>query len=133
MATELTDIDLPDPAECEPQEDEDALAYAGRRARLWGGPIPGRNDGNAGPEADEAAWRIALGNWLKQTHLFKILLDIFSRAEKSRQDPLPWNDLLDQLANLDPSFGIIAKHDARHLLASSFIALVSHAWEIRSG
>ncbi len=133
VASELTDIDFPDPAECEPQEDEDALAYAGRQARLWGGPVPGRNDGNADQEADEAAWRIALGKWLKQTHLFKILLDIFSRAEKSRQDPLPWNDLLDQLANLDTSFGIFAKYDVRHRLASSFIALVSHAWEIRSG
>jgi DEAD/DEAH box helicase domain-containing protein len=133
VASELTDIDFPDPAECEPQEDEDALAYAGRQARLWGGPVPGRNDGNADQEADEAAWRIALGKWLKQTHLFKILLDIFSRAEKSHQDPLPWNDLLDQLANLDTSFGIFAKYDVRHRLASSFIALVSHAWEIRSG
>ena len=133
VASELTDIDFPDPAECEPQEDEDALAYAGRQARLWGGPVPGRNDGNTGPETDEAAWRIALGNWLKQTRLFKILLDIFSRAEKSRQDPLPWNVLIEQLANLDPSFGIFARYDARHRLASSFIALVSHAWEIRSG
>jgi hypothetical protein len=85
-----------------------ALAYAGRQARLWVGPVPGLNDGNAGPEADKAAWCIALGNWLKQTHLIEILLKIFSRAEKSRQDPLPLNVLIEQLASMDPSFGIFA-------------------------
>jgi len=128
---DLEEIELPDPAYCQPREGEDALTYAKRQSALWGGPVfeEGTREEK---EATEDQWLLDLGGWLKKLELFKLLLDIFHRAERAREDPLAWMDLIDRLSRKELAFGKFPKIEDRQALIASFIAMVGHARELRS-
>ena len=129
----LEEIGLPDPAVCSPVDGEDALGYARRLAVAWGGPQmrPGGDEKEQGRLAGE--WLLELGGWLKKKKLFKIVLETFQRAEKNGQDPLDWNSLVEQVCARELAFLAYPKVEQRHVLLTSFIALVGHARELRSG
>ena len=142
------DITLPDPADCGPLGDEDALKYAVRQSVAWGGPQ------YAGPElsgqlmtkkerqltdADRAAleavvqWSIALGDWLKSRKLFKYLLVLFEEAETLRTGPVTWQVLVERLAREELGFNDHPNYGDRSLICASLFALVAQAREVRSG
>ncbi len=120
---ELEEVELPDPKACAPIEGEDAFTYARRQVVLWGGPV----------FTTEDQWLLDLGSWLKGLKLFKLLLTIFYQAEIDREDSLAWNELIERLSRKDLAFGKIPKFVERQLLISSFIAMVGHGREQRSG
>nr|WP_321464384.1 DEAD/DEAH box helicase [uncultured Desulfobulbus sp.] len=129
----LEEIDLPDPADCSPIDGEDAIGYARRLAVHWGGPAA--RTGRDAEEQDrfDGEWLLELGDWLKSKKLFGVVLETFHRAEKNRQDPLPWNTLVEQVCTRELAFQAYPKGDDRHQLLASFIALIGHARELRSG
>jgi DEAD/DEAH box helicase domain-containing protein len=130
---DLLDVELPEPSVCAPAEDEDALAYAKRQALLWSGPeakIAG--DGEQQEKLDNQ-WLLELGDWIKKISLFKTLLEVFHQAERNREDPLSWMELIDRLSRRELSFTKCQKIEDRQMLVASFIALVGHAREKRSG
>jgi len=126
VAPELQEIELPDPGECEPAEGEDALGYAGRQALLWGGP-------DIEAVSGEDQWLLELGGWLKGLKLFEILLEVFHQAEVKRQDPLSWRELVERVSKRELAFAKVPKFEDRQLLVASFIAMIGHARELRSG
>ena len=64
--------------------------------------------------------------------MFKYLLEIFQKAELNREDPIPWTDLVDALAQKDFGLQKVKKDTDRQILVASFCSLVAHAREIRS-
>ena len=145
---ELHDVTLPNPADCQPQDAEDALTYTVRQARIWGGPhytgpaIPAQvfaKDDTALSDEEQALlnevehWSIALGDWLKSCQLFGYALNIFATSETHTEGPVSWKDLVDRLTREELSFHQIKKYDERSLLCASFFALLAQAKEIRSG
>ena len=132
---EASDVEIPSPEVCLPGEDEDALAYAQRQSRLWGGPVYAE-PADAGQDETTGAidrWELELGEWLKRTKLFKHLLHVFHSAELQREDPLPWAGLLERLTRLELAINAIEGEADRQAVVTSFFALVSHAREMRSG
>ena len=126
------DVELPDPAVCDPVEGEDALTYAKRQAVLWGGP-EAKHAGEGEQQVDlDDAWLLELGRWIKRLKLFKLLLEIFHLAEMNREDPLAWMELIDRLGRKELAFGKFPKIEDRQMLIASFIAMVGHARELRS-
>jgi DEAD/DEAH box helicase domain-containing protein len=130
---DLEDIPLPDPKNCIPLEDEDALAYAKHQSVLWGGP-----QAETAAERDEQdkldeEWLVALGSWVKKVKLFEVLLDIFRQAELKREDPLLWKDFVDRVSRQELAFNKISKYEDRDVLIASFIAIVGHARVLKSG
>jgi len=129
------EVVLPDPAECAPLGDEDAVHYAQRQAGLWGAPVylaPSSPD----PEAVEEAiqqWAVELGAWLKHRTHFKYLLDICNPNETNDAAPLTWQALVQRLSREDFSFNDHPNYRDRSLICASFFALVAQAKEIRSG
>jgi len=147
------DIPLPDPAQCAPLDAEDALKYAMRQARVWGGPE------YAGPEMPTSAeffnkkeaertgaekevvqavteWSLELGDWLKGLRLFKYALEIFHKAELAKEDPLDWggeNGFVGRLAKAELEFAECGTAEDRSAIVASFFALVANAQEKRSG
>lgn len=124
--TDLIALDLPHPNDCEPHADEDATTYVIRQAKLWNAPA------FIEPEPIES-WSIKLGEWLKQTELFKHLLNVFAAAEQSNEAPLTWTRLVEQLASRDLAFLEYLQLRDRKRIVTSFLALVAHAKELRSG
>lgn len=129
----LEDIVFPNPAVCHPLEGEDAFGYAKRLAGEWGGPVAKISSDEHEQENFDDDWLLALGDWLKKKTLFKLLLDTFNTAELNKQDPLPWNGLVEQVCQKELAFNAYPKGEDRHLLLASLIALVGHAKEKRSG
>jgi len=127
------EVDLPDPAVCSPVDGEDALGYAQRLTVSWGGPLARTSEDAKEQELLESEWLLELGGWLKKKKLFKIVLETFQRAEKNRQDPLPWISLVEQVCARELAFQAYPKGEDRRLLLASFIAMIGHARELRSG
>ena len=133
-----------------PKDDEDVLFYTLRQSDLWGGSsyagptLPtdhGFLDKDEKDLTDEQKaivtalkkWELALGSWLKNSELFKYLLDIFEKVEATKAGPLTWTDLVERLSREDFGFKAHPKYDDRSLICVSFFALVAHAKEERSG
>lgn len=134
------DVVLPNPAECQPADDEDAVAFARRQSVAWGGPAyqsPTQAPDTAvnEKELDQAhdQWAIELGEWLKSTKLFKSLLEIFDNTESQRAPPLTWRELTERLKQEELGFLNITEYSERSAVVSSFFALVAQAKERRSG
>jgi DEAD/DEAH box helicase domain-containing protein len=150
---ETHDIALPDPAHCAPLDFEDALKYAMRQARLWGGPeyrgpeVPASaeffNKKEAQRTEEEQAivqavteWSLELGDWLKSLRLFKYVLEIFQKAELAKEDPLDWggeSGFVSRLAKVELEFAKCETAEERSAVVASFFALVANAQEKRSG
>lgn len=131
--TSLTALELPDPRQCEPQADEDATTYAMRQAGLWNAPLfTEPSDPEQRPAAIKT-WSVALGDWLKGVELFKHLLEVFAALEQSHEAPLTWTRLVEQLAVRDLAFLWYPQLSDRKRIVTSFLAIVAHAKEIRSG
>jgi len=128
---DLIELNLPDPKDCEPLAEEDALTYARRQADLWGGPVLSEVPLEERDQAMEA-WAIALGNWLRTTRLFKQLLRVFEASEQ-RSEALTWNQLIEKMAYQELGFLLITQQEERRWILVSFFALVAHGKEIRSG
>ena len=131
----IEDLPMPEPSECDPLDDEDALKYAIRQSELWGGPIYIESDDTPEELAEKAIeeWSVELGSWLKRTYLFKYLLDIFRESERNKEGSLTWNALVERLSNLDLGIANVQTKESRQKLVISFFALVAHGQELRSG
>lgn len=135
---DLKDIDLPDPEQCHPWDDEDSTRYAIRQSQIWGGPvieaavIEGLRDDPNGYDSTIEQWELDLGEWLKFTYLFKVLLDVFHEAELQREDPLPWTVLVERLTRKEFTLQKVKSQADREILVASFCAMVAHAREQRS-
>lgn len=136
----LHDVVLPNPALCDPLDDEDAVMFAMRQAVLWGGPAyqlpPELPDGTvSAKELDQAhdQWAIELGEWLKSSTLFKSLLEIFDKTETNRAPPLTWVQLNERLTQEELGFVNLKEFSSRSAVVGSFFALVAQAKELRSG
>jgi DEAD/DEAH box helicase domain-containing protein len=133
VSLHLEDIHLPTPALCHPLDGEDALAYAKRLAIAWGAPAAMNSSDPLEQEELDDTWLLELGDWLKKKSLFKIVLLIFQQAEANRQDPLLWNTMVEKVCQQEFAFNAYPNGADRQLLLASFIALVGHAREKRSG
>ncbi|MGF1498258.1 MAG: DEAD/DEAH box helicase [Elainellaceae cyanobacterium] len=127
---QLIDVTPPAIEDCQPQADEDAIAYARRQASLWQGPVYASEVDN---EQGLESWGVELGGWLRNTRLFKHLLKIFDENERQGTDALNWRTLIDRVATQELEFLLITKFEDRRWILVSFFALVAHAKEIRSG
>lgn len=133
--SDLKETIFPYPPDCEPRDDEDVIMYAQRLSEIWGGPVYRKPQDGSEEEIHEAIdqWALELGEWLKKSTLFKQMLQTFRQAELNRDDPMSWSELLDRLSRGDLGLGAVAKSEERGLLVASFLALIGHAHELRSG
>lgn len=138
IRSEMYDRDLPNPRDCQPRNDEDSFRYVIRQSQIWGGPVfspptepDPRNDQKQHDGAVEQ-WELELGEWLKQSMLFKYLLEIFHKTELQRKEPLSWTDLIDRLTQKEFGLQKVKKQADRKILIASFCSLATHAREMRS-
>lgn len=73
-----------------------------------------------------------LGSWLKRQPLFQYLLEIFEKAERTKDGPITWNDLVGRLTRKELGFSEYRKISDRGLLCASLFAMVAQAKEIRN-
>lgn len=132
---DLADPTLPTPADCAPRGDENALAYTQRQVVLWGGPACQELQASDAKELEKAieAWRVQVGDWTKRCSLFKGLLETFHHAEVCREDPVLWSELVDRLSRLEFGLQHLDNYTDREQVVASFLAIVAHAQELRSG
>ncbi|MBF0233005.1 MAG: DEAD/DEAH box helicase [Desulfamplus sp.] len=130
VKSDLSSATIPDVAQCLNREDEDALAYAIRQSKIWGGPL---FSGDVDTAQDVVAFKLELGEWLKGNKLFKEVLNIFKAAEMKQEEPIPWSQFVKKIGQADFEITAIQKNEDKSTIVSSFCSLISHASEKRSG
>ncbi|WP_299018076.1 DEAD/DEAH box helicase [uncultured Photobacterium sp.] len=131
------------PAELfELQKGENASAFAQRVAGLleapqspvsmddpWLTKIPGFDKVKESIEKldDTNRWGIALGEWIRHQPLFHHLLEL------TQEQVISWNDLVQQLGNIDFLLRNSGNLLQRGQLLMAFLALVAQSKELRSG
>lgn len=146
VRTPLHDVDrYPSADACQPNDHEDAAAYAMRMAALFGGPaFPVAVDSPQWPEwslqweklqahlptlSALDLWGVAVGEWLRRHPLFHLLL----RA--TVEGAAPWQTLLREVSKSELGFAFRAAGDLqqRSEVLLAFLALVAQGRELRSG
>ena len=143
------EVKYPKPMDVVPLEGETSVDYARRQARVWGAPLDGEdhstlraqlsadvlNDCEDSDELKLILWELALATWLKKHPLLKAILSVAEAAEKESV-PLDFSSLVKRAIQLDLHIAVEFKDlsaDDREKIFGSFLALVGHAKEARSG
>lgn len=126
VASQLVNVDVPDPESCCPDLAEDAIEFARRQSINWG------VFGDKSAPDDPEQWALQVGQWLKRTKFFLHVLKVFEAADKANR-PVLWRELVERLALEELGLSALKQLDLQSLVCGSFFALIAHAKEERSG